>query len=155
MRIYVSDTLTPRAPRQARTQDGALARTRVVLAHELGHHVHHDVWRLLAASTLVTAGVSPAPGWGSWLLAQPARGTSRRFLRRSSARFSASRLSAPGLAAHSRRRERAADAYALALTGEGDTLARAVEVLVAVGNPEPARAAPRLPPLDLVAPDPS
>jgi Zn-dependent protease with chaperone function len=43
----------------------------------------------------------------------------------------ASAVVSPGAAAYSRRRERAADDYAAALAGEGETFARALERLVA------------------------
>ena len=45
-------------------EGGALARTRVVLAHELGHHVHHDMWRLLADSA-ATLAVGVAGAWAA------------------------------------------------------------------------------------------
>ena len=45
----------------------------------------------------------------------------------------ASTVASPAAAAYSRRRERAADAYAVALAGEAETFARALERLVA-GN---------------------
>ena len=48
VRIYVSDTLAE--TEEGEDDGGALARTRVVLAHELGHHVHRDMWRLMAVS---------------------------------------------------------------------------------------------------------
>ena len=47
----------------------------------------------------------------------------------------------PFVVAYARRRERAADAYAVALTGEGETFARALERLVAtnLGELDPPR----------------
>ena len=62
VKIYVSDTLAE--PEEGEDEDGALARTRVVLAHELGHHVHHDLWRLLAVS-VATLGVGIAGAWAA------------------------------------------------------------------------------------------
>ena len=45
-RIVVGDTLT------AQFSDDE---TEAVLAHELGHHVHHDIWRSIVLQTAVTA----------------------------------------------------------------------------------------------------
>ena len=28
----------------------------MVLAHELGHHVHHDIWKLLVSQSILTLG---------------------------------------------------------------------------------------------------
>ena len=130
VRIYVSDTLAE--PEEGEDEGGALARTRVVLAHELGHHVHHDVWRLLAVSAAtLAAGIAGAwaaieafaPHGAGHLSTLPGRGA--RVLARLGGRLAAA------AAAYSRRRERAADAYAAALAGEGETFARAIERLVA------------------------
>ena len=33
----------------------------VILAHELGHHVHRDIWTALAVETLIVAAVRSAP----------------------------------------------------------------------------------------------
>jgi STE24 endopeptidase len=44
-RIIVSDTLVADYPTDE---------IEIILAHELGHHVHHDIWRGLAADGLVT-----------------------------------------------------------------------------------------------------
>ena len=62
VKIYVSDTLAE--PEEGEDEGGALARTRVVLAHELGHHVHHDLWRLLTMS-VATLGVGIAGAWAA------------------------------------------------------------------------------------------
>ncbi len=48
VRIYVGDTLAGESGYA--TDSEALGHTRVVLAHELGHRVHHDVWRLTLAA---------------------------------------------------------------------------------------------------------
>lgn len=44
-RIVVGDTMTDRY-----TDD----EIEVVLAHELGHHVHHDIWKLITTQSLLT-----------------------------------------------------------------------------------------------------
>ena len=62
VKIYVSDTLAE--PEDGEDEAGALARTRVVLAHELGHHVHHDLWRILAVS-VATLGAGVAGMWAA------------------------------------------------------------------------------------------
>jgi STE24 endopeptidase len=129
VRIYVSDTLAQ--PEADEDEDGALARTRVVLAHELGHHVHRDVWRLLCLSAGSTA-AGVAGGWAGveWLAPHGAGHLSS--LPALVLGFSlASAAVSPLAAAYSRRRERAADAYAADLAGEGETFARAMERLVA------------------------
>jgi STE24 endopeptidase len=129
VRIYVSDTLAE--PEADEDEDGALARTRVVLAHELGHHVHHDVWRLLTLSAATTAvGIAGAWAGVEWLAPHGAGHLSS--LPAAVLGFSlASAVVSPVAAAYSRRRERAADAYAADLAGEGETFARAMERLVA------------------------
>jgi STE24 endopeptidase len=129
VRIYVSDTLAE--PEADEDEDGALARTRVVLAHELGHHVHRDVWRLLVLSAgTMGAGIAGAWAGVEWLAPHGAGHLSS--LPAAVLGFSlASAAVSPLAAAYSRRRERAADAYAADLAGEGETFARAMERLVA------------------------
>ena len=53
VRIYVGDTLAESGAYS--TDSEALGHTRVVLAHELGHRVHRDIWRLLSMSVVTTA----------------------------------------------------------------------------------------------------
>src|SRR5205085_3178521 len=68
VRIYVSDTLAE--PAAGEDEPGALARTRVVLAHELGHHVHRDLWRLmLVSAATLAAGIAGA--WAAVALVAP------------------------------------------------------------------------------------
>jgi STE24 endopeptidase len=123
-RIYVSDTLVEEDDAEA------LPRARVVLAHELGHQLHGDVWRLVAlecaalgvallGARIAVGLLAPAPGAVSALPA-----TALGFALGSA-------VVGPLAAWYSRRRERAADAYAVRLTGEGETYARAMERLVA------------------------
>jgi Zn-dependent protease with chaperone function len=129
VRIYVSDTLAE--PEEDETPPEALGRSRVVLAHELGHHRHRDVWRLLGVSAASTAaGIAGAWAGVAWLAPDGAGRVTA--LPAAALGFSlASALVSPLVAAYARRRERAADAYAVALTGEGETFARAMERLVA------------------------
>ncbi len=129
VRIYVSDTLAE--TEEGEDGDGALARTRVVLAHELGHHVHRDMWRLMAASAAsLAAGILGA--WGAVAAFAPDGPGHLSTLPAVVLGFAlASAAVSPLVAAYSRRRERAADAYAARLAGEGETFARAMERLVA------------------------
>jgi STE24 endopeptidase len=122
-RIYVSDTLVEEG------DPDAIARARVVLAHELGHQLHGDIWRLMGlqcallgvglAGARVAVGllVIGAPGH---LAALPATALGFGL---------ASAAAAPLAAWYSRRRERAADAYAVLVTGRGEVFARALERL--------------------------
>jgi STE24 endopeptidase len=129
VKIYVSDTLAE--PEEGEDEAGALARTRVVLAHELGHHVHHDLWRLLTMS-VATLGVGIAGAWAAIEAFAPHGAGHLSTLPAAVLGFSlASAVVSPLAAAYSRRRERAADAYAADLAGEGETFARAMERLVA------------------------
>jgi STE24 endopeptidase len=126
VRIYVGDTLA-----DGESEAAQIAQTRVVLAHELGHRVHHDVWRLLAMSAVSTAaGVA-----GAWLSVRelaPDGAGHLTCLPAAVLGFGlASALAGPLQAWYSRRREWAADRYAVTLTGEGDTFADAFERLTA------------------------
>ncbi|HEX5559191.1 MAG TPA: M48 family metalloprotease [Gaiellales bacterium] len=129
VRIYVSDTLAE--VEDGEDADGALARTRVVLAHELGHHVHRDMWRLMTVSAAsLAAGILGA--WGAVAALAPHGPGHLSTLPAVVLGFTlASAAVSPFVAAYSRRRERAADAYAARLAGEGETFARAMERLVA------------------------
>jgi Zn-dependent protease with chaperone function len=123
-RILVSDTLL---------KDYSDDEIEVILAHELAHHVHHDIWTSLAleavlvAAALFAADVAAtraAPSLGlrgiSDLAALPlmvlAGGT-------------VSLLLAPLSNAWSRHNERRADRYALALTGRGAAFVSAMKRL--------------------------
>src|SRR5579862_3559217 len=126
LRIYVGDTLAEQREEDA---ERAMARTRVVLAHELGHHVRRDTWRLLALSAVLTA-VGMAGAWVGVELAAPSGPGHLTTLPSVVLGYGlASALVSPLAAAYSRRRERAADRYALELTGEGETYAAAFERL--------------------------
>jgi STE24 endopeptidase len=129
VRIYVGDTLTE--GNEYSTDSEALGHTRVVLAHELGHRVHHDVWRLMAVSIASTG----AGMFGAWLgvmwLAPDGVGHLTTLPSFVLGFALASALVSPASAWYSRRREWEADHYAIRLTGEGATYARAFERLTA------------------------
>ena len=128
-RILLGDTLTG-----DENDDGRLAEARAVLAHELAHHAHGDMWRGLALEA------------SSSLLAWPIAAALLDRLPTALAHGGAGDPAAlPAFALvfgivslplglvtawHSRRRERAADAYAYALA-DGESFARAMERLVA------------------------
>ncbi len=110
-RILVSDTLL---------QDYSDDEIEVILAHELAHHVHHDIWTALAVETLVVTaalyaaqaaaarvGVPPALGGAAALGALPLM-----VLAAGGVSF----LLKPLANAWSRHNERRADRFALALT---------------------------------------
>ncbi len=110
-RILVSDTLL---------KDYSDDEIEVILAHELAHHVHHDIWTALAVETLVVtaalyaaqtaaagAGLSPALGGAAALGALPLM-----VLAAGGVSF----LLKPVANAWSRHNERRADRFALALT---------------------------------------
>lgn len=59
-RILVSDTLL---------DDYSEAEIEVVVAHELAHHAHRDLWQALVLDAAV---VTTACGWAHWLLTGPA-----------------------------------------------------------------------------------
>ena len=125
-RIYIGDTLSADAP-----DDEAVAETRLVLAHELGHHVNGDPWRLLAWAA-VSLAVGVAGGWASVEALSPDGAGELTALPALALGFSLATAAVSPLGNwYSRHRERAADAYAVAVTGEGERYARALERLVA------------------------
>ena len=139
VRIYVSDTLAE--PEDEETPTEALGRSRVVLAHELGHHHSRDIWRLLAVSAASTA-AGIAGAWAAVAAFAPDGAGHVTALPSAALGFTlGSAVISPFVAAYARRRERAADAYAVTLTGEGETFARALERLVArnLGELDPPR----------------
>jgi STE24 endopeptidase len=111
-----------------------------VLAHELGHHVHHDAWRGLAAHALLTT-------LGLWLADVVLRANAARLHLDGVADpgglpWLALVLGALGLAsaplvnAFSRWMERAADDYALGLTRDHGSFVRAMERLATLNLAE-------------------
>jgi Zn-dependent protease with chaperone function len=111
-RILVSDTLL---------KDYSDDEIEVILAHELAHHVHHDMWSALALETvlvgaaLLTAHVVLTRGAAALGVAGPGDLAALPIL--VLAAGAASLLLAPLTSAWSRHNERRADRFALALTG--------------------------------------
>jgi STE24 endopeptidase len=120
-----------------------------VVAHELGHQVHGDIWRLIGFGAASTFGAA-------WLASRLApvvlRGTSRitgvadigdeaslPILSLVVGAIGASLM--PWQAAFSRWIERRADRFAVAATGDGEAYARALERLAArsLADPDPPR----------------
>jgi STE24 endopeptidase len=125
LRVYVGDTIA-----EGEDAEEGLTDTRLVLAHELGHHAHGDVWRLLGITALtLAAGMA-----GAWLAVRelspdgPGHLTSLPSLALGLTLGSA--LVSPLGAAYSRALERRADAYAVDVTGQGDRYAVTFERLV-------------------------
>lgn len=128
-RIYIGDTLTETADE---SDQDVIDRICGVLAHELGHRVHRDQLRQLVAaagsSAVGAAGLTVAialvaPGGAAGHLAcLPAAVLGL---------IAGTTVTTPAMAWYSRRRERAADRYAIGLTGRGKPVARAFERLAA------------------------
>jgi STE24 endopeptidase len=125
LRVYVGDTIA-----EGEDAEEGLTDTRLVLAHELGHHAHGDVWRLLGITALtLAAGMA-----GAWLAVRelspdgPGHLTSLPSLALGLTLGSA--LVSPLGAAYSRALERRADAYAVDVTGQGERYAVTFERLV-------------------------
>jgi STE24 endopeptidase len=129
-RILLTDTLTGD---ESAAAAGTIAELRAVLGHELGHHRSRDLWRfagLGALSTLASLGVA------AWLVdrlpAALAHGGPRTLAGVPALALCLALTGVPGslaLAAYSRRRERAADAFGTRVAGDGDAFARALERL--------------------------
>ncbi len=123
-RILVSDTLL------AEYSDDEIE---VVLAHELGHHVHHDIPKAMAVEfVLLLAGFGAAAfalarAWQPLGLAAPAdvAGLPLLLLAGGCAGLAAT----PAVNALSRLNERRADRYALRLTGQRDAFISALRRL--------------------------
>lgn len=135
-RIIVSDTLVA---------DYRAEEVEAVLAHELAHHVHHDIWKglavdaaaamaaLLAAGAALRAAAGPM---GLASLADPA-GLPVAALAATAAAWAA----APLQNAVSRAHERRADRTALDLTGNAEAFVSAMRRLGAQNLAEPSPAA--------------
>jgi STE24 endopeptidase len=139
-RIVLGDTLL------AQFEDDEVE---AVVAHELGHQVHGDIWRLI--------GFGAGAGFGAaWLLSRLAPPILRRTAHRTGISALGDPASLPVLAllmtalgfilmpiqaAFSRAMERRADRYALDLTRDGAAYARAMERLaaLALSDPDPPR----------------
>jgi STE24 endopeptidase len=122
-RIFVSSALT----RQWAEEEIA-----VVVAHELAHHAHQDLWRTLAVDGAVLAlGLLAADGlrlaWGSGGAAPDLAALPFVALVAGGVWLAAT----PLRHADSRRQERRADEFALRLTGSADAFSAAVRRLAA------------------------
>src|SRR5215216_6157033 len=120
-----------------------------VVAHELGHQVHGDIWRLI--------GFGAGAGFGlAWLLSRIAPPTVERTHKRTGVSEVADEASLPVLAllitamgfvlmpihaAFSRAMERRADRFAVELPRNGEAYARAMEGLApqSLADPDPPR----------------
>jgi STE24 endopeptidase len=125
LRVYVGDTIGEQADPEL-----AITDTRLVLAHELGHHAHGDTWRLMGWSAVVL-GAGMAGAWLGIRELAPHGAGHLTSLPSFLLGFSiVTALLTPAGAAYSRRLERAADAYAVSVTGEGERYAETFERLV-------------------------
>jgi STE24 endopeptidase len=137
-RILVSDTLLAGYP------DDEIE---VILAHELAHHAHHDIWKGIAAETLVAACgfflasrvlalLAPRLGWSS---VADVAGLPVLLLTAGCL----SMLLLPAANAFSRSLERAADRFAIEITANPAAFARAMQRLGAqnLAEEEPSRVA--------------
>jgi STE24 endopeptidase len=127
-RIVLGDTLTDRfTPEEIEA----------VVAHELGHQVHGDVWRLIAMYTATTfaAALTLHRSFPTLVRTGQARSGIRSASEVAALPLFALAMSVIGLAIQplhawtSRLIERRTDAFALSLTSDGDAYARAMERL--------------------------
>ncbi len=125
LRVYVGDTIGEQSDPELAVTD-----TRLVLAHELGHHAHGDTWRLMGWTLIVLAG-GMAGAWLGVRELSPDGPGHLTVLPSLLLGFSlATALLTPLGAAYSRRLERAADSYAVSVTGQGERYAETFERLV-------------------------
>lgn len=119
-----------------------------VVAHELGHQIHGDIWKMIAFSGTVGAAAA-------WMLSRIAPPLVRRTARRTGVERLGDEASLPVLSlclvllgfllaplqgAFSRAIERRTDRFALELTGDGDAYAAAMARLAAasLADPDPS-----------------
>jgi STE24 endopeptidase len=135
-RIMLFDNLLGDDPETERQ----MAETRSVLAHEFGHHARGDLWRLTAASAVGTAIALAAVAAALTRLPDALAHRSAGAFAMLPALFVCTALAqvvaGVALGAYSRRRERAADSYGVALIGDGEPFARALENLCATNLSE-------------------
>lgn len=135
-RILVSDTLL------AEYSDEEIE---AVLAHEIAHHVHRDIWRSIAYETaLIFAGFFAAERVLEWVgplagLTGPADMAGLPIVLLTIGVLSAAQM--PLANAISRRHERRADRFALALTGQPSAFVSAMRRLAAqnLAEDQPSR----------------
>ena len=129
-RILLFDTLLEFAPREVEA----------VLAHELGHHVHHDIWRGLAAQAALTlvsfavAGQVLQAGVAWWGLRDIADPAGLPWLTLVAGALGL--LALPLANGYSRWIERRADDFALRVTGDPDAFVGAMERLAVLNLAE-------------------
>ncbi len=130
-RILLSDTLL-----QHYSDD----EIEVILAHEMAHHVHHDLWTALALETVVVA-VALLIAHGFVALAGYRLGDVAALPLLVLAAGAVSVALAPLGLAWSRHNERRADRFALKLTGRPDAFVSAMRRLSAqnLAEPDPSR----------------
>jgi STE24 endopeptidase len=130
-RILVSDTLLA---------DHTDDEIEVILAHELAHHVHRDIWFGLAVEgALIAVGLLAADralGAGVPLLGLAGKGDPAGLPLLVLTVGAVSLLLAPALHAVSRAHERRADRYALAMTGNADAFISAMRKLASANLAE-------------------
>ena len=133
-RVVLSDTLV---------QNFTHSEVEVVVAHELGHYKHHDVWRLLAFG-LATSLVAFAVGfWGMNKLASSLNFSSAGDVAGLPLLFlifyGVNLVLMPLMNAYSRRLERAADLFALKALGTRDVFISCMNKLGEqnLADPEP------------------
>jgi Zn-dependent protease with chaperone function len=135
-RIMLFDNLPGDNPDAARR----IAETRSVLAHEFGHHSTGDIWRLSAASAVATAvslaAVAAALPHLPDALAHRGAGAFAQLPALFACLALTQVVAGIALGAYSRRRERAADDYGVALVDDGEPFARALERLCATNLAE-------------------
>jgi STE24 endopeptidase len=111
-----------------------------VLAHELGHHVHADIWRGLALQAVLTvlslwvADVALRWGAAAWGLQGPADPAGLPWL--GLVMIAVGVVTAPAVNAFSRRLERQADDFALATAGDTGAFVGAMERLASLNLAE-------------------
>ena len=105
----------------------------VVVAHELAHHVYRDLWRTLALDAAVLARACFRPIWSFGgrrrRCACLARETSPRCRSSRSSPTAVWTMATPVRHAQSRRHERRADLFALAMTGRVEAFGAAIRRL--------------------------
>lgn len=133
-RVVLSDTLI---------QNFSHAEVEVVVAHELGHYKHHDVWRLLAFGLVASLAAFAAGFWGMATLARglsldsaaDVAGLPLLFL----IFYAVNLILMPVTNGYSRRRERAADRFALKALATPDVFISCMNKLGTqnLADPEP------------------